>query len=152
MFLNAKELWQALFNIRTLLIENEIKYSRPNRQPARSVSGRGGGLANMFFLEFWIFSRQKVSPQAPLHTYLGPQRTLGDMQVGGPTASKLNALSNNPDFLTDFFYLQLEPELSIRVVHCAPLGPANMIFGKFGIASQCERALANTLQHPHFIN
>ena len=53
LFLNAKEPWQTTFNIRTLLIDNEIKYSRPNRWPARSANGRAGGLANMFLLEFW---------------------------------------------------------------------------------------------------
>jgi hypothetical protein len=98
LFLNAKELWQSPSNTRTLLIENEIKYSRPNRRPARSASGRAGGLANMFFLEFWIFFRQKVSSQAPLHTYLGPQRILGDMHFGARNALKFSALSNNPDF------------------------------------------------------
>ena len=50
----------------------------------------------MFFLEFWIFSRQKVSSQAPLHTYLGPQRILGDMHFGARNALKFSALSNNP--------------------------------------------------------
>jgi hypothetical protein len=97
LFLNAKELWQSPSNTRTLLIENEIKYSRPNRRPARSASGRAGGLANMFFLEFWIFFRQKVSSQAPLHTYLGPQRILGDMHFGARNALKFSALSNNHD-------------------------------------------------------
>jgi hypothetical protein len=59
LFVNARELWQTPFNIRTLLIDNEIKYSRPNRQPARSAScGLAGGLANMFLFEFWIFFRR----------------------------------------------------------------------------------------------
>ena len=53
----------------------------------------------MFFLEFGIFFRQKVSSQAPLHTYLGPQRILGDMHFGARNALKFSALSNNPDFV-----------------------------------------------------
>ena len=96
MFLNAKEFCQTPFNIRTLLIENEIKCSRPNRPPARSASGLAGGLANMVFSEFWISFRQKVSSQAPLHKYLGPQRIWGDMHFWGPNALKFSALSNNP--------------------------------------------------------
>jgi hypothetical protein len=51
----------------------------------------------MFLLEFWIFFRQKVSSQATLHTYLGPQRIFGDMRFEAPNALKVSALSNNPD-------------------------------------------------------
>jgi hypothetical protein len=43
LFFNVKELWQS-----PLLIDYKIKYSRPNRRPARSASGLGDGLANMF--------------------------------------------------------------------------------------------------------
>ena len=97
LFRNAKELWQTSFNMLILLIDNEIKYSRP--QPPTGPVGQRGGLANMLFLEFWIFFRQKVvSSQARLYAYLGPQPILGNMHFGCPNALKLNAFSNDHDF------------------------------------------------------
>ena len=95
----CKGFFQTPPNIRTLLINNEIKYSRPSRRPARSASGLAGGLANIFLFEFWILFRQKVSSRAHLHTCVGPQRILEDMHFGARNALKFSALSNNPDFI-----------------------------------------------------
>ena len=40
-----------------------------------------------------------------------------------------------------------------RAAAAAPKdGPANMIFGEFGIVSYCKRVFTNTFQDPHFID
>ena len=101
LFLNAKEFCQRPFNVRTLLIENKTKCSRPNRPPARSASGLAGGLANIFFPSFGYFSVRKCFFQY-CHIHVWARNAFWATCIFGYSkrciSQKFSALSNNPDF------------------------------------------------------
>ena len=96
-FFNMKELWQSTSTTLTLLIDYKMKYTRPNRRPARSARGLAGGLANIFFPSFGYFPVRKCFSVLS-HTCVGSQRILGDIHFEGPNGLKFSPLSNNPDF------------------------------------------------------